>query len=108
MTRDIEPVAQTYTTPDSIARELPECISCCQTIELLHDAALVLPGQWMMNRDLGTPVFVLDPNCAFQIVQLSNGQLGIVTKGPDADHLHKDCLTAIMNDHFGYEMGDDR
>lgn len=103
-------MATPITVPDYNAqaefanRHTPDCWYCNQPIDLLEEAHVMLPGQWMVNRDLGQAVFVLDPDIPLELVQLPNGQMALtmdVTK--ITKHAHVECHEQVRAELLGMD-----
>lgn len=101
----IETPTHRITNPQ--AALVPHCVLCCQKIELLDDAVMILAGQWMPNKDLGEPIFVLDVDVPLKFVQMPNGQYALLTEEGGnviglVQHMHQDCLERIKAEVHGY------
>ncbi len=80
---------------------------------MLDDATLIIKGQWMPNKDLQEPIFILDPDVPLKFVQLPNGQYALVaelegTMAGVVQNMHDDCLERLLADlHGNYSDGDE-
>lgn len=76
------------------------CLLCGQAnIPTAEDAYCCIRGQFFESADFEVPVFVIDPDSHLQVVQLANGQLGLITDrnrrhGP-THHTCMECLHAL-------------
>jgi hypothetical protein len=91
---------------------VPTCTLCSQKIELLEDAVMILSGQWMPNRELGEPIFVLDTDVPLKFVQMPNGQYALMVDGEAnlaelVQHMHVDCIERIKMEVHGFTDYDD-
>ena len=106
MNRAVETITAGYRPRDNAGNtHTPTCTYCEQSIDLIDDATCLVPGQWMMNRELGHPVFVLDPDVPLQIIQLPNGQMAISTDDDTSRHAHTECLEQVKAEVLGYGPG---
>ena len=68
---------------------------------------MLLSGQWMPNKDLNEPVFVLEVDAPLKFVQMPNGQYALVSEDTKAtmaiiQHAHDICLEQMKAEAQGY------
>lgn len=85
---------------------VPHCAACQHKIDLLEEALMVLPGQWMPNREVGEPLFTLDVDVPLKFAQLPNGQYALLTEDGSSTiglvrHIHADCLDRMIAEAHG-------
>lgn len=99
--------------PDARLRSNPQkaltplCCMCMQKIDLLDEAVMLLSGQWMPNKDLNEPVFVLEVDAPLKFVQMPNGQYALVSEDTKAtmaiiQHAHDQCVEQMKSEAQGY------
>ncbi len=85
----------------------PECDLCGEEyIGVTNDAFVILKGQFFPHNEFDAPVFMLDPDTDMRILQLPNGQLGLVTDSfkPPTKHVHSECFELMSGDFTGYPV----
>jgi len=78
-----------------------------QKIDLLDEAVMLLSGQWMPNKDLNEPTFVLEVDAPLKFVQMPNGQYALVSEDTKAtmaiiQHAHDQCVEQMKAEAQGY------
>lgn len=93
----------------------PICDICGEHVGVLTPAALLVSGQYVFNRELGTVEFLMDPDTNIQFLEhpdmLGPGrhQLGclVITDHPTAVN-HEECLLEAVQWGRDLDEDDDR
>lgn len=96
-----------HTRPGSEYDEMtPECDICGEVhVGINTECTLLLQGSYVPNTDYGTSMFVLDPDVKIDILQLPNGQLGLlVDRSKVTAGAHTECLDQMRRELFEDEF----